>query len=126
MLFELLELMQGGYKNDLLNLEFDGLSPGDPKTSGREVITKLFRMPLTHSKWWDLFAIYALLVSYRLTFFLVLKLKEKVLPFLQSMYAKRTVHRLKRRASFVKFPSSRRYQNLRTLSAQEGFSSPIP
>ncbi|CAI9289472.1 unnamed protein product [Lactuca saligna] len=118
--------IQGGYKNDLLNLEFDGLSPGDPKTTGREVITKLFRMPLTHSKWWDLFAIYALLVSYRLTFFLVLKLKEKVLPFLQSMYAKRTVHRLKRRASFVKFPSSRRYQNLRTLSAQEGFSSPIP
>ncbi|KAI3522817.1 hypothetical protein L1887_00867 [Cichorium endivia] len=118
--------IQGGYKNDLLNLEFDGLYPGDPKTSGREVITKLFRLPLTHSKWWDLFAIYALLVIYRMTFFLVLKLKEKLLPFLQSMYAKRTVHRLKRRASFIKFPSSRRYQNLRTLSSQEGFSSPIP
>lgn len=118
--------IQGGYKNDLLNLEFDGLSPGDPKTSGREVITKLFRLPLTHSKWWDLFAIYALLVIYRLTFFLVLKLKEKVLPLLQTMYARRTVHRLKRRASFIKFPSSRRYQSLRTLAAQEGYTSPVP
>ncbi|KAL4592178.1 hypothetical protein LXL04_005164 [Taraxacum kok-saghyz] len=118
--------IQGGYKNDLLNLVFDGLLPGDPKTTGKEVITKLFRLPLTHSKWWDLFAIYALLVIYRLTFFLVLKLKEKLLPILQSMYAKRTVHRLKRRASFIKFPSSRRYQNLRTLSAREGLGSPVP
>ncbi|KAI3706745.1 hypothetical protein L6452_24684 [Arctium lappa] len=118
--------IQGGYKNDLIGLVFDGLAPGDPKIKGADVITKLFRLPLSHSKWWDLFAIYALLVSYRTIFFLVLKLKEKALPIFQSMYAKRTIHRLKRRASFTKFPSSRRYQSLRTLASQEGLNSPIP
>lgn len=117
--------LQGGYKNDLLNLVFDGLAPGDPKITGHEVITKLYRLPLSHSKWWDLLAIYALLVSYRTIFFLVLKLKEKALPFFWSMYTKRTIHRLKRRASFTKFPSSRRYKSLRSLSSQEGLNSPI-
>nr|XP_043628989.1 ABC transporter G family member 15-like isoform X2 [Erigeron canadensis] len=117
--------IQGGYKNDLLGLVFDGLAPGDPKITGEEVITKLFRLPLSHSKWWDLFAIFGLLVSYRTIFFLILKLREKAVPFFQSMYAKRTIHRLKRRASFVKFPSSRRYKNLRSLSSQEGLNSPI-
>ncbi|KAI7749560.1 hypothetical protein M8C21_021927 [Ambrosia artemisiifolia] len=120
--------LQGGYKNDLLNLVFDGLAPGDPNITGAEVITKLYRLPLSHSKWWDLLAIYVLLVSYRTTFFLILKLKERVMPFFQSMYAKRTIHRLKRRASFVKYPSSRssrRYQTLRSLSAQERLGSPI-
>ncbi|KAK1429505.1 hypothetical protein QVD17_11714 [Tagetes erecta] len=118
--------IQGGYKNDLLNLVFDGLAPGDPKITGEEVITKLYRLPLSHSKWWDLFAIYMLLVSYRTIFFLILKLKERAMPFFQSLYTRRTIHRLKRRASFVKFPSSRRYQTLRSLSSQEGLSSPIP
>ncbi|KAI3687805.1 hypothetical protein L1987_81508 [Smallanthus sonchifolius] len=118
--------IQGGYKNDLLNLVFDGLLPRDPKITGEEVITKLYRLPLSHSKWWDLFAIYSLLVSYRTIFFLILKLKERAMPFFRSMYAKRTIHRLKRRASFVNFVSSRRYQTLRSLASQEGQSSPIP
>ncbi|KAJ0714396.1 putative ABC-type xenobiotic transporter [Helianthus annuus] len=117
--------IQGGYKNDLLNLVFDGLVPGDPKITGADVITKLYRLPLSHSKWWDLLAIYVLLVSYRTIFFLILKLKERAMPFFQTIYAKRTLHRLKRRASFVKFPSSRRYQSLRSLASQEGLSSPI-
>ncbi|XP_076916099.1 ABC transporter G family member 15-like isoform X2 [Bidens hawaiensis] len=117
--------LQGGYKNDLLNLVFDGLLPGDPKITGEEVIRKLYRLPLSHSKWWDLLAIFALLVSYRTIFFLTLKLKERAMPFFRSLYARRTIHRLKRRASFVKFPSSRRYQTLRSLASQEGLSSPV-
>ncbi|KAD4384462.1 hypothetical protein R6Q59_011417 [Mikania micrantha] len=117
--------IQGSYKNDLLGLVFDALPAGDTKITGADIIKTIYRLPLSHSKWWDLLAIYVLLVSYRTIFFLVLKLKERVMPFFQAIYSKRTIHRLKRRASFVKFPSSRRYQTPRSLSSQEGLNSPI-
>ncbi|KVI07891.1 AAA+ ATPase domain-containing protein [Cynara cardunculus var. scolymus] len=107
-------------------LVFDGLTPSDPKMTGAEVITKMYRLPLNHSKWWDLFAIFAILVAYRVIFFIVLKSKERASPFFRSMYAKRTLYRLNKRPSFKRFPSSRRHHNLRPLSSQEGLSSPIP
>ncbi|KAJ0845691.1 putative ABC-2 type transporter [Helianthus annuus] len=78
--------LQGAYKNDMLGLVFDGLTPGDPKLTGAEVITKMYRLPLNHSKWWDLCAIFAILVGYRILFFLVLKFKEKVSPFFSNNY----------------------------------------
>ncbi|XP_024962477.1 ABC transporter G family member 15-like [Cynara cardunculus var. scolymus] len=118
--------LQGAYKNDMLGLVFDGLTPSDPKMTGAEVITKMYRLPLNHSKWWDLFAIFAILVAYRVIFFIVLKSKERASPFFRSMYAKRTLYRLNKRPSFKRFPSSRRHHNLRPLSSQEGLSSPIP
>ncbi|XP_076943738.1 ABC transporter G family member 15-like [Bidens hawaiensis] len=117
--------LQGAYKNDMLGLVFDGIQPGDPKMTGAEVITKVFRLPLDHSKWWDLCAILAILVAYRILFFLVLKFKERVSPFFQSIYAKRTIYRLNKRPSFKRFPSSRRHQKLLSLSSQEGLGSPI-
>ncbi|KAI3518282.1 hypothetical protein L1887_06828 [Cichorium endivia] len=118
--------LQGAYKNDMIGLVFDGLSPGDPKMTGEEVITKMYRLPLNHSKWWDLLAIFAILVAYRIIFFIVLKLKERASPFFQSVYTKRTLDRLSKRPSFKRFPSSRRNHVLRSLSSQEGLSSPIP
>ncbi|PWA46431.1 pleiotropic drug resistance protein PDR/CDR [Artemisia annua] len=118
--------LQGAYKNDMIGLVFDGLAPGDPKMTGEEVITKMYRLPLNHSKWLDLLAIIAILVGYRILFFVVLKFKERASPFFQSMYAKRTVYRLNKRPSFKRFPSSKRQYNLRPLSSQEGLSSPIP
>lgn len=118
--------MQGAYKNDMIGLVFDGLSPGDPKMTGEDVIRKMYRLPLDHSKWWDLLAIFAILVAYRILFFIVLKLKESASPFFQSMYTKRTLDRLNKRASFKRFSSSRRNHNLRSLSSQEGLSSPLP
>ncbi|KAI3704266.1 hypothetical protein L1987_74482 [Smallanthus sonchifolius] len=45
--------LQGTYKNDMLGLVFNGLAPGDPKLTGEEVITKMYPLPLNHSKWWD-------------------------------------------------------------------------
>nr|GMD64753.1 ABC transporter G family member 15-like [Ipomoea batatas]GMD71464.1 ABC transporter G family member 15-like [Ipomoea batatas] len=120
--------LQGGYKNDLLGLVFDPLFPGQSKLSGEEVIQQMFGLPLDHSKWWDLLALYCLIICYRFTFFLVLKLKEKTGPFLRSVYAKRKLKRLKKRPSFMAKPSfpSKRHQPLHSLSSQEGLSSPIP
>ncbi|KAK3009466.1 hypothetical protein RJ639_013412 [Escallonia herrerae] len=120
--------LQGAYKNDMIGLVFDPLVPGDPKLKGEDVMKNMFRMPLDHSKWWDLLALFAILVSYRLTFFIILKLKERVSPFFRSLYAKRTLYHLNRRPSFKKKPSlsSGRHYNVRSLSSQEGLTSPIP
>ncbi|RAL43105.1 hypothetical protein DM860_009887 [Cuscuta australis] len=120
--------LQGAYKNDILGLEFDPLFPGGDKMKGEDVIRNLFKIPLDHSKWWDLVALFSLIVVYRLVFFLVLKAKERVLPFFRSVRAKRTLHRLSKRPSLIRRPSvsSRRYQNIRSLSSQEGLSSPLP
>ncbi|XAR60362.1 Xenobiotic-transporting ATPase [Bertholletia excelsa] len=120
--------LQGAYKNDMIGMEFDPLVPGDPKLKGEDVIRKMFGIPLDHSKWWDLFAVLVILISYRITFFIVLKLKEKASPFFRSIYAKRVLHHLNKRASIMKKPSfpSKRHHNLHSLSSQEGLSSPIP
>jgi len=119
--------MQGAYKNDLIGLEFDPLVPGDPKLKGEDVIKNMFGIPLDHSKWWDLFAVLVILISYRLAFFIILKLKERVAPRLHLLYAKRTLRRLKKSPSLRKklSISSNRYQPPRSLSAQEGLSSPV-
>ncbi|KAG6629904.1 hypothetical protein I3843_14G117800 [Carya illinoinensis] len=119
--------LQGAYKNDLIGLEFDPLIPGDPKLKGEEVIKQLYRMPIGHSKWWDLAALVLLLIFYRMLFFLVLKLKERASPFFQLLYAKRAIHHLDKRPSFRKIPSiaSKRHQPLCSLSSQEGLNSPL-
>ncbi|KAK4492355.1 hypothetical protein RD792_003159 [Penstemon davidsonii] len=124
--------LQGAYKNDMIGLVFDPLVPGDPKLKGEDIISNMFGIPLDHSKWWDLFALYALIICYRFLFFLILKAKERIGPFFQSLYAKRALHRFKKRPSFKRKPSfsnvssSKRHSNLHSLSSQEGLNSPIP
>ncbi|CAN4120983.1 unnamed protein product [Withania somnifera] len=121
--------LRGSYKNDMIGLVFDPLIPGGEKLKGEDVITNMFKLSLDHSKWWDLLALYSLIVMYRLLFFSILKLKERATPFFRSMYAKRTMHQLKRRPSFKRKPSlsySKRQHTPVSLSSQEGLSSPIP
>ncbi|TXG70340.1 hypothetical protein EZV62_005275 [Acer yangbiense] len=79
--------IQGQYKNDMIGLEFDPQMPGDTKLMGEEVLQKIFGMELELSKWWDLFALLVLLVSYRLILLAVLKYKEKSLSLLRRLYA---------------------------------------
>ncbi|KAM7274198.1 hypothetical protein ACFE04_028862 [Oxalis oulophora] len=50
--------------------------------------------------WWDLFAVMVILIVYRFLFFAILKIKEKALPFVQTVYAKRAVQLLSKKASF--------------------------
>ncbi|KAL8099593.1 hypothetical protein AgCh_032015 [Apium graveolens] len=118
--------LQGSYKNDMIGLVFDPLVPGDPKISGEDVITKTYGLSLDHSKWWDLCAVYCILIAYRLLFFIILKANERAAPYFRSLYVKRTLHRLNQRPSFIRKPSilSRRYSNLNSLSSQEGRNSP--
>lgn len=113
----------------MIGVDFDPLVPGDPKLKGEYIISNMFGISLDHSKWWDLFALFALIVCYRLMFFIILKAKERAAPVFQSLYAERALYRLKKRPSFKRKPSyssSERHQNLHPLSSQEGLNSPIP
>ncbi|KAF3452508.1 hypothetical protein FNV43_RR02941 [Rhamnella rubrinervis] len=119
--------IQGSYKNDLLGLEFDPLIPGDPKLTGEFIVTNMFGISISHSKWWDLTAIVAILVLYRVVFFVILKLKERASPLFHTFFAKRALEHLDKRPSFRKGPiiTSKRHQPLHSLSSQEGLTSPL-
>ncbi|CAN1267751.1 ABC transporter G family member 15 [Linum perenne] len=119
--------LQGAYKNDLIGQEFDPLIPGGPKLKGDVFLTTVLGINLGYSKWWDLAAVIAILITFRVLFYAILKLKERSLPVLRKIYAKKTLHRLKKRPSFRKnspFPS-KRHQVDQSFSSQEGLFSPI-
>ncbi|GLT74858.1 hypothetical protein SLA2020_466240 [Shorea laevis] len=119
--------LQGAYKNDMVGLEFDPLVPGGPKLKGDLILTTMLGINLDHSKWWDLAAITTILIVYRLLFFVILKFRETASPLFRTLYAKRTLHHLKKRPSFRKMPAfpSKRHQVLHSLSSQEGLNSPM-
>ncbi|KAL1547452.1 ABC transporter G member 15 [Salvia divinorum] len=117
--------LQGAYKNDMIGMEFEGPVEGQPKLKGEYVLSTLLGISLRHSKWWDLGAVAAILVAYRLLFFTILKLKERAMPVFHTYYTKRTLHHLRRRPSFRRpppFPSSSKRHS---LSSQEGLNSPL-
>jgi len=119
--------MQGSYKNDLLGLEFDPMIAGGPKLTGEYVITHMLGIELSHSKWWDLGALFIILICYKILFFIILKFKGRASPFFQTLYAKRTFHKLEKRPSFRKMPSfpSTRHEPIHSLSFQEDLDSPF-
>ncbi|XP_068311557.1 ABC transporter G family member 15-like [Pyrus communis] len=119
--------LQGEYKNALVGREFDPIVPNGPKLKGEYILTNIAGFKLDHSKWWDLAAVVALLVSFRIIFFIILKFKERASPYFQTYYAKHTLKHLKKRPSFRKeipFPS-KRHQPLHPLAFQEGLNSPL-
>ncbi|KAF3330745.1 ABC transporter G family member 15-like protein [Carex littledalei] len=120
--------LQGGYKNDLLGLEFDPLWPGDKKLTGEYIITNLFGIKLNHSKWFDLGIMFVILLAYRLIFFCVLKLKESASPLYRTVYAQVTVRKLMNNPSLKKkfVSTSKRHQPPHPMAIQEGLSSPLP
>jgi hypothetical protein len=121
---------QGGYKNDMIGLEFEPMVPGQPKLTGEYIITEMMGLSLDHSKWLDLAMIFVLLFAYRLTFFIVLKVKEAAAPYIRVAYTRFTVKRLERRASFRKTLAmtsmSKRHNPPHPMAIQEGLNSPMP
>lgn len=111
----------------MIGMEFDAEYEGEPKLPGEFVLTTVLGVPLDHSKWWDLAAVVAIIICYRLLFFIILKLKERAKPMVREIYTRRSLHHLKKRASFRKtspFPS-KRHQPAHSLSSQEGLNSPL-
>ncbi|KAJ9699249.1 hypothetical protein PVL29_008042 [Vitis rotundifolia] len=114
---------KGLYKSLLMGLEFDPLIPGDPKLKGEFFLRTMLGISLSHSKWWDLAAVLAIAISYRLLFLAVLKLKEQGSPLLLTLYTKKILQLLRNRQKPCL--SSERHHPPYSLSSQEGFSSPI-
>ncbi|KAL3529931.1 hypothetical protein ACH5RR_009253 [Cinchona calisaya] len=121
--------LQGAYKNDMIGLEFEPLQPGQPKLTGEFIIKHILGFSLNHSKWWDLAVVLAISISYRLLFYIILKLREKALPMVQTVYIKKTLQHMSKRPSFRKTPPiafpSKRHQAIHSLSSQEGLNSPM-
>ncbi|KAM5584633.1 ABC transporter G family member 15 [Rosa sericea] len=120
--------LQGEYKNGLIGREFDSRTPNGPKLKGEDILKTLLGIQPDQSKWWDLAAVCAIVVSFRFIFFIILKIKERASPLFRACYAKQTLKHLKKRPSFRKdgtlFPSMR-HQPLHPLSFQEGLNSPL-
>ncbi|XP_049379130.1 ABC transporter G family member 15-like [Solanum stenotomum] len=121
--------LQGAYKNDLIGLEFDPVMPGEQikKMKGEEIISSVLGFSVKHSKWCDLGVVIAILISYRLLFYIVLKLKEKALPILHTLYTQTTLQHLSKRPSFRITPPfpSKRYHHIHSLSSQQNLDSPL-
>ena len=113
----------------MIGLEFEPLQPGEPKLKGEFIITKILGFSTDHSKWWDLAVVLAISISYRMLFYIILKLREKALPVIKTIYVEKTLQHLSKRPSFRKTPPlpfpSKRHQTIHSLSSQEGLSSPI-
>ncbi|KAM3398496.1 ABC transporter G family member 15 isoform X1 [Capsicum galapagoense] len=121
--------LQGAYKNDLIGLEFDPVMPDDQmkKMKGEVLISSVLGFSVKHSKWWDLGVVIVILISYRLAFYIILKLKERALPVLYTLYTQTTLQHLSKRPSFRKTPPypSKRHHHIHSLSSQEGLNSPL-
>uniref|UniRef100_A0ACD5TK89 Uncharacterized protein n=1 Tax=Avena sativa TaxID=4498 RepID=A0ACD5TK89_AVESA len=121
--------LKGAYKNDLLGLEFEPMTPGGDKLTGEYIITNMMGLSVSYSKWWDLAMIFILLLAYRITFFFVLKIKEAAAPYIRVAYTRFTVKRLERRASFRESLAmtslSKRHSTPHPMAIQEGLSSPM-
>uniref|UniRef100_A0ACD5U634 Uncharacterized protein n=1 Tax=Avena sativa TaxID=4498 RepID=A0ACD5U634_AVESA len=121
--------LKGAYKNDLLGLEFEPMTPGGDKLTGEYIITNMMGLSVSYSKWWDLAMIFILLLAYRIIFFFVLKIKEAAAPYIRVAYTRFTVKRLERRASFRESLAmtslSKRHSTPHPMAIQEGLSSPM-
>eukprot|EP00250_Pteridium_aquilinum_P018713 c24179_g1_i1 orf=516-2765(-) len=80
--------LQGQYKNDLLGLQFDNVSPLLPPLSGEQILRDNFQIDLSWNKWWDTVMVFLNIFAYRLIFFINIKLNEKVTPHLRAFYTK--------------------------------------
>ncbi|KAH7511837.1 hypothetical protein FEM48_Zijuj12G0024800 [Ziziphus jujuba var. spinosa] len=115
---------QGQYKNDMIGLEFDPPTAGEPKLKGEIILQDMFGIQPDVSKWWDLIALFCLLVLQRIVFYMVLKYKERAWQLVNKHFANIPFnqHQVKRE----KFIISKRHQTLIPLSSQEGLGSPLP
>ncbi|CAN1173353.1 ABC transporter G family member 15 [Linum perenne] len=77
---------QGNLKNDMMGLEFNAAVHGHPKTRGETILQNTYGIDLHYSKWWDIAALFCLLLSYRLLLVITLHYKQHSLPNFYRFY----------------------------------------
>ncbi|XP_024530384.1 ABC transporter G family member 11 [Selaginella moellendorffii] len=80
-------VLQGMYQNDFLGIQFDSKYPFLPKINGRDILINN-DVDMSRTKWDNLGVLVAMVVGYRLLFFVMIKLSEDVVPHLRALRAK--------------------------------------
>ncbi|RZC92680.1 hypothetical protein C5167_028455 [Papaver somniferum] len=76
--------IEGLYKNEFEGLNFTrNQGEGSPIITGAEIIETTWQMP-GYSKWIDIGVLFGMVVFYRLMFFFIIKMSEKIKPILRS------------------------------------------
>lgn len=71
------------YNNDFLGLSFENcIVPGGPPIPG-EMIVDMFEMRIPCSKWWTTLVLMGMAITYRMLFFFVIKLRERLPTFVR-------------------------------------------
>jgi hypothetical protein len=77
---------QGFYKNEFLGLTFPNNQAGGAATiTGHEILRDYWQVQLGYSKWVDLAILGGMVVLYRVLFFVIVKLIEKMKPMVQRL-----------------------------------------
>ncbi|OVA15689.1 ABC transporter-like [Macleaya cordata] len=76
---------EGFYKNEFEGLNFpNGQVGGSSTISGEEILRKIWQMEMGYSKWVDLAILFGMVVLYRLMFFGIIKMSEKLKPIIRA------------------------------------------
>ncbi|KAF8411433.1 hypothetical protein HHK36_003982 [Tetracentron sinense] len=79
---------QGFYKNEFEGLTFPNNQAGGPSTiNGEEILRNVWQVEMGYSKWVDLAILLGMVVLYRLMFFGIIKIAEKVKPTIRALMA---------------------------------------
>ncbi|KAK9117789.1 hypothetical protein Scep_015882 [Stephania cephalantha] len=87
--------LQGQYQNDLKGLMFDNQTPDLPKIPGEYILENVFQIDVNRSKWIDLSVIFCMIITYRIIFFIMIKINEDVTPWIRGYMARRRMQRKK-------------------------------
>ncbi|KAI3850888.1 hypothetical protein MKX03_035943 [Papaver bracteatum] len=80
--------IEGLYKNEFEGLSFPGSQSSSSSTiTGEEILETIWHMPMGYSKWIDMVILFAMVVLYRLIFFSIIKISEKIKSILQTFLA---------------------------------------
>ncbi|KAI3910063.1 hypothetical protein MKW92_042017, partial [Papaver armeniacum] len=69
---------EGFYKNEFQGLHFPNSEGSSTMISGEEILKNTWQMPMGYSKWVDLAVLFGMVVLYRLMFFSIIKVSEKM------------------------------------------------
>ncbi|KAJ4844486.1 ABC transporter G member 11 [Turnera subulata] len=81
--------LQGQYQNDLRGLLFDNQPPSLTKIPGEYILEYIFQIDVNRSKWVNLSVIFAMIIIYRIIFFIMIKISEDVTPWIRGYLARR-------------------------------------
>lgn len=73
------------YENDFIGSSFSGATPGAGEISGETIMTNMYQITTSRSKWWNLAILFTMAVGYRVIFLSLIKLLEIMSPNIQRM-----------------------------------------